>query len=313
VEQRKYSVVIPVFNSAGILETVVAKTVEFFESKNLAYEIILVNDGSEDASWQIIENLSASNTRVVGINFLKNYGQHNAIFCGFHYITGDFVITMDDDMQNPPKEIAHLIDKANQGYDVVFGRFKAKKHSLARQLGSRIVGYLNTKIFQKPRDVQLSNFRIIRSDVIQRILKYQTSFPYVPGLVLMFSENAGNATVEHHPRQVGKSNYSLIRIMKLVGTILFNYSSFPIKFFGTVGALIALASFLYGIIIILKRLTTGTQVAGWATVVVLLSFLGGYVILMLALLGEYLIRIASRMSQNKSYTIKEVIHSESRD
>jgi len=313
MERKKYSVVIPVFNSEGIIGTVVDETTEFFKGKNLPYEIILINDGSEDGSWEVIKDLITSYKNVVAVNFLKNYGQHNAIFCGFHHVSGDFVITMDDDMQNPPKEIAHLIDKANQGYDVVFGRFRAKKHNLARQLGSRIVGYLNTKIFLKPKDIQLSNFRIIRSDVIQRILKYQTSFPYIPGLILMFSEKAGNVTVEHHSRKVGKSNYSLIRIMKLVGTILFNYSSFPIKFFGGAGALIALASFIFGIIIILKRLTTGTQVAGWATVVVLLSFLGGYIILMLALLGEYLSRIANRMSQNKSYTVKEVIQGESQD
>lgn len=313
MERKKYSVVIPVFNSEGTIETVVNKTAGFFESKNLPYEIILINDGSEDASWNTIKNLAAANKSIVAVNFLKNYGQHNAIFCGFHYVSGDFVITMDDDMQNPPEEITHLIDMANQGYDTVFGRFRSKKHSFMRKLGSGIVGYLNTKIFQKPKDIQLSNFRIIRRDVIQRILEYQTSFPYIPGLILMFSEKAGNVTVEHHPRKVGKSGYSMIRILKLVGTILFNYSSFPIKFFGVAGALIALTSFVFGVIFILKRLTRGTQVAGWTTVVVLLSFLGGYIILMLALLGEYLSRIANRMSQKKSYTIKEVIHSESRD
>ncbi|MFC2163715.1 glycosyltransferase [Acidobacteriota bacterium] len=313
MESKKYSVVIPVFNSKKIIGTVVNKTTEFFKSKNLPYEIILINDGSEDGSWEIIKDLATSQKNVIAVNFLKNYGQHNAILCGFHHVSGDFVITMDDDMQNPPEEIVHLIEKINQGYDVVFGRFRVKKHNLARQLGSRIVGYLNTKIFRKPKDVQLSNFRIIRRDVIQRILKYQTSFPYIPGLILMFSEKAGNVTVEHHTREFGKSNYSLVRILKLVGTILFNYSSFPIKFFGVVGAMIALTSFIYGIIIILKRITTGTQVAGWATVVVLLSFLGGYIILMLALLGEYLSRIANRMSQNQSYTIKEVIQGESQD
>jgi glycosyltransferase involved in cell wall biosynthesis len=313
MEEIKYSVVIPVFNSEKIIGAVVKKTAEFFRVKNLSYEIILINDGSEDGSWEIIKDLATSHKNVIAVNFLKNYGQHNAIFCGFHHVSGDFVITMDDDMQNPPEEISHLIEKANQGYDVVFGRFRAKKHNLARQLGSRIVGYLNTKIFQKPKDIQLSNFRIIRKDVIQRILNYQTSAPYIPGLVLMFSEKAGNVAVEHHSREVGKSNYSLTRIMRLVGTILFNYSSFPIKFFGGVGALIALTSFIYGIITILKRITSGTQVAGWTTVVVLLSFLGGYIILMLALLGEYLSRIASRMSQNKSYTIKEVIQSEPKD
>ncbi len=306
----KISVVIPVYNSEKIVALTVNNVVEIFEKQDLKYEIILVNDHSPDGSWEVIKKIAAKAPHIVAINLLKNYGQHNAIFCGFCQTTGDYVVTMDDDMQNPPEEIIHLINKAKEGHDAVFGKFRKKKHSLKRRMGTKIIGYLNYKIFDKPKDITLTNFRIIRKDVIERIIDYKTAFPYIPGLVLMFSHNVGNVMVEHRAREIGKSNYSLLRIFKLVGALLFNYSSYPIKIFTVTGFFVSAASFVLGLWVLISKLVFEISVSGWTTVVVLVSFLGGFIILMLGMLGEYLSRILSQVTSNKSFVIKEIINND---
>jgi hypothetical protein len=214
---------------------------------------------------------------------------------------------MDDDMQNPPKDIIHLIDKIHEGYDTVFGKFRTKRHNLLRRSGSKLINYLNKKIFQKPKDITLTNFRILRRNVIDRILNYKTTYPYIPGLVLMFSQNVANATVEHLPRKIGKSNYNFVKIIKLVMRLLFNYSSYPIRLVSFIGFCIAFTSVILGFVYLFKRLIIGVSVPGWTTVVVLLAFLNGFIILMLGMLGEYVIRIMNQISLQESYLVREVV------
>ena len=226
----KYSVVIPVYNSAAIVGDTIARTAAFFEGQGLAYEIILVNDGSQDQSWPVLRAQALQNPNLVAVNLLRNYGQHTAVYCGFQHSSGDYVITLDDDLQNPPEECRHLIHKAQEGYDLVFGRFRKKQHASYRRLGTLLIGWMNSKIFHKPHDLVLTNFRLIRRDVVDRAAAYHTSYPYIPGLLLMFAVNPANVWVEHQPRPVGKSNYNFFKILELVMRILFNYSSYPLRF-----------------------------------------------------------------------------------
>jgi len=302
----KFSVVIPVFNSEGVVGNTVDRTVAFFRNESLDFEIILVNDGSRDKSWLVIEQKTKEYPELLAVDLLHNYGQHVANLCGFSQATGDYVITMDDDLQNPPEEIRKLIDKANEGYDLVIGRFKEKKHSFIRRVGSRLIGGINRKIFNSPSDLVLSNFRIIRKDVIHRVCAYKVSYPYIPGLVIMFSSHRTNVMVEHNRREVGQSNYSIWRIAKLVSEILFNYSSYPLMLVAGIGLLTALASFILSAFYLLDAIFTGTSVPGWATVVVLLSFFNGMTLFVLGMMGEYLVRLINQTSQADSYHIKKI-------
>jgi glycosyltransferase involved in cell wall biosynthesis len=303
----KYSVVIPVYKSANIVGQTIDQTIAFFEETNLAYELILINDGSPDHSWDVLREKAQANSNISAINFLRNYGQHTAVFCGLQHSTGDYVITMDDDLQNPPQEIVHLIEKSKKGHDLVFGQFRVKQHAGYRRLGTWVIGEINKRIFHKPDDLVLSNFRLIRHDVVERMCGYRTSYPYIPGLALMFSANPANVVVEHKPRPVGQSNYNLLKIAELVMRILFNYSSYPLRLVSFIGGLIAVFSFLLGIYFVVKALFFGTSVQGWASVVVLLSFFNGVVILILSMLGEYTSRLLQQTSQAQSYTIREII------
>jgi glycosyltransferase involved in cell wall biosynthesis len=303
----KYTALIPVFNSAEILGKTIAQTVGFFEEEQLEYELVLVNDGSVDSSWQVICENAAKNDRIVGINLLQNYGQHTANLCGLDHSTGDYVITLDDDLQNPPAEIIHLIRKASEGHDVVFGVFQTKRHSLWRQLGSKMISALNTHIFRKPPGLTVSNFRILRRDVVDRICAQHGHYPYTTGLALSFSNNPANVTVDHHAREIGKSSYSLLRICRLVAVILFSYSSFPLRLMAGMGFAISAGSFLVAASYLIKNLAMGSAVPGWTTLIVLLSFFNGVTILMLSMLGEYVIRILNQISTSRPYEVAEKI------
>jgi polyisoprenyl-phosphate glycosyltransferase len=300
-----YSAVIPVYNSEQIIGQTVARTAAFFEAQGWAYEIILVNDGSPDNSWAIMRQIALENPNVLSINLLRNYGQHTALYCGLQHSRGDFVITLDDDLQNPPEEIVNLVKKIQEGYDLVFGRFRQKEHESYRRLGSRLIGYINEKIFDKPDDLILTNFRIIRRDVVERICAYQTNAPYIPGLALMFATNPGNVWVEHQKRPVGRSNYSFLKILELVMRILFNYSAYPLRIVSTAGIIVAALSFVLGIYYLIRAIFIGIAVPGWATLVVLVAFFNGLSLLILAMLGEYLIRLLNQVTSSKSYYVKE--------
>ncbi|HKR05714.1 MAG TPA: glycosyltransferase family 2 protein [Bacteroidia bacterium] len=305
-----YSIVIPVYNSEKIIEKTISKTIDFFNRNKLEFELILINDGSKDKVWQKLKTLAEQNKKIIAINFLKNYGQHTAVMCGITHGTGDYFITMDDDLQNPPEEIIKLIEKINEGYDVVFGKFPVKHHGLARKIGSKIIGYLNSKIFNKPNHITLSNFRIFNKAVAERIKNFKTSYPYIPGLLLLHSSSIANVYTEHLPRESGKSNYSLFTIIKLVSRLLFNYSSYPLNLLASFGFIFSFFSFVAGAAYIIKSVFLGTNVQGWTTIVVLLSFLNGFIIIMLGVLGEYVARIMNQLSVGNSYHIQEIINNE---
>ncbi len=306
-EGSLYSAIIPVYNSEQLVAKTVVKTLEAFEGFGLKCEIVLVNDGSKDRSWQVIKGLAVQYPQVKSINLLKNYGQHTAVFCGLQKAKGDYLITLDDDMQNPPGEIIKLINKIHEGYDIVFATFATKKHASYRKLGTKIINYLNGKIFEKPKGIKLSNFRIFNKEVAKRVSTYNTFYPYIPGLLLMFSSTVGNVETIHQAREIGKSNYSWIRILKLVARLLFNYSSYPLKVLTLSGFFIATLSFLGGLFFILKSVMVGASVQGWTTLVVLLSFFNGFLIIMLGMLGEYVIRILNQISVQKAYQIIDTV------
>ncbi|TAN44934.1 MAG: glycosyltransferase [Nitrospirae bacterium] len=303
----KYSIVMPACNSEDIVGTTIVKTLNFCREQKLDFEFVVVEDGSRDHTWDKIRSLAEKNKEIIAVSLLKNYGQHTAVYCGFGHASGDFVITMDDDMQNPPEEIIHLIRKADEGYDAVFGKFRKKRHHPIRRLGSKVIGYLNARIFGKPEEVTLSNFRIIRRDVIQRILEYKTNYPYIPGLVLMFSGRIANVDVEHHERAAGKSNYGVLMIAQVVSRILFNYSSYPLRLFSIVSFVVSFISLVAGCAFLAKKLLIGAAVPGWTSLAVIISFSNCLISAMLGMLGEYMGRLINQTSSSRGYYIKEVV------
>lgn len=302
-----YSVVIPVYNSEAVVAKTVSLVRDFFLSQSLRFEIILVNDGSKDRSWSVISELARNFPEVIAINLLKNYGQHHANLCGLRETKGEYVITMDDDLQNPPEEVAKLIDTVVEGYDLVMGRFESKQHSFVRRMGSILVGWMNRKVFAVEDNLILTNFRIIRRDVVDRVCRDRSSSPYIPGLILKYSAHRCNVLVQHHPRLVGTSNYTWKKILHLIATILFNHSSIPLRYGSAFGFIVASISFFLGAFYLLDSIFFGTKAPGWATLVVLISFFNGILILLISVIGEYLVRLLREVGTQSCYEISEVV------
>ncbi len=306
-----FTVVIPVFNSADIVGATIDRTMAFFRDHDLRFEIICVNDGSRDDSWQVLERKAAQYPQVMTINLLRNYGQHNANLCGFRHARGDWVVTIDDDLQNPPEQILELLVEADAGdRDVVFGEFAQKRAAWHRRVGSRLIGMINRRVFGQPRDLVVTNFRLLRRDVVDRICADRSAFPYITGLSLLYSRNRGNAAVEHAPRTTGNSNYNLLRIARLVLTILFSYSAFPLRLSAAIGAIVAVGAFTIGGVYFVAGVAGATRVQGWTSLVVLLSFLNGVTILMVSMLGEYIVRTLNQTSSREPYHVVEIIGGE---
>ena len=300
------SIVIPVFMSQDLVYETVSQIIEELNDSQLKYEIILVEDGSSDHSWKELVKLKESYPEVIKvIQLIKNYGQHTAIYCGINKSRGDYILTMDDDGQNPPTEIMKLYNKINEGYDLVFAQFAQKKHSLFRRLGSKFINYLNYKMFNKDKSLVLSNFRIFSRSLAQRIVQHKTSHPYIPGLLLTYHTKATNVLTKHKERRIGKSNYTLRRILKLVTRLLINNSNYPLRLIGQIGASVSLSSLIIAIYVLLKAILLGHGVPGFATLAFLISFLGSIIIFMLTIIGKYLIRITEEISQPISYFIRE--------
>jgi glycosyltransferase involved in cell wall biosynthesis len=303
----KYSLIIPAYKSAGFIDKTIEAVLAATSAHQLDIEIILVNDGSPDNTWHVIKSLAANDARIRAVNLLKNYGQHNAVLCGMSVAKGEYLITLDDDLQNPPDQIIHLIRKAQEGdHDLVFGKFLEKKHSFVRRLGSKVIGYLNGKIFDKPEHITLSNFRIIRRDLAERVLNHKTAHPYIPGMLLLYAASIANVDVQHQERLDGVSNYTLSKIIALTSRLLINYSSYPLRLLSTIGLGLSTISLLLAVIYLIKGIFEGSPVPGWTTLAVLVSFLGGFMIAMLGLIGEYLSRILDQLSVESSYCIKEI-------
>lgn len=306
----KYSIVIPVYNSEAVVGKTIAECVDYLDSAELEYELILIDDGSCDSSWSVLKSKFQAYTNITIIRLLRNYGQHTAILCGLANSSGEYVITLDDDLQNPPREIEKLISKSKLGHDLVFARFEQKRHSIVRRVGSRVINWINTRVFQKPPELVLTNFRLIRRSVVERMLTHITNYPYINGLAVMYAESPADVLVEHRARDVGRSHYTILKIGELVLRILFNYSSFPLRLVSALGFAISVASFALTAYFFLRALLGGIGVPGWASVAVMLSFFNGLSLLLLGMLGEYQVRLLNQVSQTRPYHVTKILRHE---
>jgi polyisoprenyl-phosphate glycosyltransferase len=218
----RYSVVIPVYNSAPIVGATIDRVRGFFERRHLSYEIIAVDDGSRDGSWEILCRAAMAVGTVTAIGLAANRGQHTATLCGIAHAAGEFVVTLDDDLQQPPEEIARLIDKAGEGHDFVCGRFRQDRGPL-RWLASSSVGLLDRALFHRPKGFVSTSFRLLRRDVVDRLCGYRLPDPYLRGLLVRCASTPANAWVEHRPRPIGQSGYNVVSTARFAVRILRTY------------------------------------------------------------------------------------------
>lgn len=303
---KKISFVIPCYFSERTLAGVVEDIIKEFNDDNI--EIILVNDGSTDGTFSVIENLSKKYTFVKGINLSRNFGQDGARMAGYHFVTGDYVVSLDDDAQNPPAEAHKLIAKLEEGYDVVFGRYLIKKHSKFKNFGSKVNDLMADWILEKPKDLRLCSYFVMTRFVSDEIIKYDGAYPYVWGLILRTTRNVTNQVIEHRAREVGESTYTF---SKLLGLWLNGFTSFsvkPLRITAVVGMISALIGFIFAVFIIVKKLAFGINADGWASIMCIMLFLGGIMMLMMGLLGEYVGRIYINENRAPQFIIRNTVN-----
>jgi len=302
----KISVVIPVYNSEECLlelNTKLEETLTVFD----CYEIILVNDKSTDGSWQKIEHICSINKNVTGINFRKNFGQDNAIMAGLQIAKGEYIVIMDDDLQHAPSDIIKLYTKCSEGYDICYGYFKNKKQKGWKNLGSWLNGKLSEKLLQKPPHIYLSPFKIITKGVIDEVVKYDGPYPYIDATLLTITSNLTQIDLDHHPRYKGAGNFNFIGSTLVFIKHATNYSIYPLRVVSVLGFIIAMFSFVLGLVYLCQYFTGDKRIEGWITLVILVIFFGGMMLMGVGLIGEYIGRIFLSLNKKPQFTIDKII------
>jgi undecaprenyl-phosphate 4-deoxy-4-formamido-L-arabinose transferase len=301
------SVVIPVYRSADMLGELARRLFRVLDGLGVEYEIIFVDDGSPDGSWQVLQQLQeAYPDRVVAIKLMRNYGQHNALMCAFRASRGQFVVTMDDDLQTPPEEIPMLLKAiCEKDLDLVYGSYAAKKHHLFRNLGSRLVNGFYRMVFRMP--VTITSFRIIRRVLLESIFSYSLNFTFVDGLLAWNTQRVGEVTVEHHPRAKGRSGYTLRKLVSLALNLFTNFSLLPLRLATVLGFFASAGGFLVALWYLIQYFFAGISVPGYASTIIAILVLGGVQLLSLGVLGEYLGRVHLNVNRKPQYTVREVV------
>ena len=302
------SIVIPCYNSEHTIGKVVELAIEeFSKMKDYECEFVLVNDFSRDGTWKSIQELTARHSNVKGINLAKNFGQHNAIMAGLNYAEGDYIIGMDDDLQTHPSQISKLIHKMEEGFDLVYGCYPKKKNSMLKNLSSKINEVSSRILLGRPKNIVSSNFWMITKQVRDEVIKYDSFNPYIDGIFYRTTHKIGNVEVEHFKREVGTSNYTLKKLMKL-WLAYWNYSVIPLRISSVLGCLSAAGGFLAALCIIIYKLIDPTVTVGWASTICIMVVLAGLILMVLGIIGEYLGKMILILNRTPQYIVRETIN-----
>lgn len=304
------SFIIPCYRSSGTIKEVVDEIISTVSLRNdYDYEIILVNDCSPDNTLDVLNELSV-NRRIKVIDLAKNFGQHSALMAGFNYFTGDIVICMDDDGQTPAAEVFTLIDKLDQGYDVVYARYNHKKHSGFRNFGSSVNEMMTRLLIGKPKDLYVSSYFAAMPFLVREIVRYSNPYPYVIGLVLRTTNKIANVDIVHRERSDGRSGYTFSKLLRLWFNGFTAFSVKPLRVATFVGCLLSLFGMIYIVYIIVNRFLSPDVPLGWSSLMAVFLLVGGSILFMLGIVGEYIGRIYISLNKSPQYVVKGIINIE---
>ncbi len=305
---KKISYVIPCYKSEQTITGVIDEIRKTMETlSRYTYEIILVNDCSPDNTFQVIETLANQNDNICAINLAKNFGQHAALMAGFHYVKGDILVCLDDDGQTPADEVGKLLQEIENGQDVVYAKYEQKKHSPFRNFGSAVNEKMAQFLLGKPKELYVSSYFAARRFVVDEMLKYDKSYPYVIGLVLRTTKKISNVTVKHREREIGSSGYTIGKLLALWMNGFTAFSVKPLRIATWIGISCAALGFIYGIYTIIKKFINPNVPLGFSSLMSALMFIGGMILFMLGLLGEYIGRVYISMNNAPQYVIRDIV------
>lgn len=308
MDNRPYtlSIVVPVYNGAAS----VGELVQALEALDIpgGHEIVLVNDGSPDNSRDVcVELVKTAKIPVTLVDHARNYGEHNAVMTGLRHARGKWVINMDDDLQNPPSEIVRLLNYAQENkYEVVYTYYDEKQHAGWRNLGSQFTNWCATQLLDKPKDLYLSSFRCMSAFLVERILDYHGPFPYIDGLILQVTRDIGRLKVQHLPRAIGRSNYTIRRLVRLWLNMFVNFSVMPLRLATVAGMVLAGIGLLGVIAVFVEALIRRDTPPGWGSLMAAVLFLSGMQLMILGIFGEYLGRIYLTLNRKPQAIVRKI-------
>lgn len=302
----KVSFVIPCYRSELTLPKVVAEIEETMARiGKYEYELVLVNDCSPDGTANVIKSLCEEKPYIHGLSFSKNFGQHAALMAGFRAAEGDVVVCLDDDGQTPANEVDKLLDKIEEGFDAVYARYAHKQHSGFRNFGSRVNDLMTRVMLGKPKELFVSSYFAVRRYIVEDMIRYEYSYPYVIGLVLRSTKNITNVDVQHREREIGSSGYTLSKLFGLWFNGFTAFSIKPLRIATIIGVVSAIAGFLYGVFTVVKKFVLPDVPQGFSAMMSIVVFFFGIILLMLGLIGEYVGRIYISMNNAPQYIIRD--------
>ena len=310
----KISFVIPCYRSEKMIGKVIEEIRETMaKMPQYTYEVVLINDCSPDNTFGAIKELAENYSFIKGINLARNFGQHAALMAGFRHVTGDVVVCLDDDGQTPADEVGKLLAKIEEGEDVVYAKYEHKQHSAFRNLGSKVNEIMTRFMLGKPKELYISSYFAARRFVIEDVIRYENSYPYVIGLVLRVTKRISNVSVNHRDREEGTSGYTLKKLFGLWFNGFTAFSVKPLRIATVMGGFSAFAGFAYGFYTILKKVIVPDVPIGFSALMSAIVIFGGMIMLMLGLIGEYIGRIYISLNSAPQYVIRDVVNIEAVD
>ena len=309
-QEVRLSIVIPVFRAERTIRPLVCTIADCLAGV-CDFEIVLVNDGSPDDSAAVCRELADTHGCVKFLNLSRNFGEHNAVMAGLNHCDGDYVVIMDDDFQNPPREILRLLSEIRKGYDVVFSQYAVKQHHFLRNLGSRLNDRVAVLLLDKPRDLYLSSFKILSRFVVNELVKYDGPYPYIDGLVLRMTRNYSRVLVTHDPRRVGRSGYTVRKLIALYLNMFTNFSILPLRLASCAGLATSALGLVLAVYFIIERIIDPSVPAGWASMIVSMFLIGGIQLFGLGMIGEYLGRLYLKDNGRPQFVVRERLNCDS--
>jgi glycosyltransferase involved in cell wall biosynthesis len=297
------SIVVPVYNSEPSLPVLIERLESSMGSLGIAFDAILVNDGSRDRSWETICELAHSRPWVIGINLMRNYGQHNALLCGIRAATGDVVVTMDDDLQNPPEEIPKLLAELERGFDVVYGRPQKEQHGLLRNLASQITKIVLQNAMGSETARHVSAFRAFRTRLRAASEHCNGPFQSIDVLLTWGTSRFSAVQVRHDPRQIGASNYTWPKLIAHAFNMMTGFSTLPLQIGSLAGFIFTIFGFCVLAYVVGRYLIEGSAVQGFAFLASIVAIFAGVQLFALGMIGEYLARMHFRMMERPTYVV----------
>ena len=305
---KKVSFVIPCYRSALTIGNVVKEIQDTMNILNAyTYEIILVNDCSPDDTFDVIEKLCEEYSNICGVNLARNFGQHAALMAGFHQVTGDILVCLDDDGQTPADEVGKLLTEIENGQDVVYASYANKKHSMFRNFGSCVNEKMLQFLLGKPKELFVSSYFAARRFIVDEMLKYENAYPYVIGLVLRTTKRISNVPVQHREREIGASGYTLGKLLSLWFNGFTAFSTKPLQIATISGCTLAVGGFLYALYTIIKKFVNPAVPLGFSSMMSAILVIGGMIMIMLGLIGEYIGRMYICMNSAPQFVVRDLI------